>query len=327
MSVWECPPFRFLRRLHPVLDAQPAFRFPVVAVIGPTGTGKTALSMELARELDGEVVNADAFQFYRGMDIGTAKATVQQRQEVPHHLLDIMDLSQEASVVQFQQQARECFAQIRQRSRVPILVGGSGLYVRAALDQIDFPGTDPEVRRRVEHDLEQHGPEFLRDRLRRVDPESASRIHDNRRLVRAIEVYELTGRPFTAFMPTRTYSEPTVQIAVNVDRQLLYRRLEQRVHSMVDNGWEQEVRSLAVAGLRTSPTASRAIGYSQLLAVIDGTMTRDEAVASTVTATRQFAKRQLTWFRADPRVHWVAGDDPLLVKSAIERIRRTNPAD
>lgn len=300
---------------------------PLIAVVGPTGTGKTALSVELAHRFNGEVINADALQFYRGMDIGTAKATVAERRGITHHLLDIMDVTEEASVARFQEQARGCCQAIRERGRVPILVGGSGLYVRAALDQIEFPGTDPAVRRRLEEELEQHGPGPLRSRLREVDPESAERVSDDRRLVRALEVHEVTGRPFTAFMPTRTYVEPTVQIGLDMERSRLYERLERRVDAMVAAGLEREVRELIPLGLRRGKTASRALGYGQFLSVIDGTMTRQQAVESTVVATRQFAKRQLTWFRGDPRVSWLDATDPLLVKSATELIRQATGAD
>ncbi|MDO5618734.1 tRNA (adenosine(37)-N6)-dimethylallyltransferase MiaA [Kocuria sp.] len=300
---------------------------PVVALVGPTGTGKTALSVRLARELNGEVVNADAMQFYRGMDIGTAKATVQERDGVAHHLLDIMDVTQEASVAVFQEQARQCFAQIRARGKLPILVGGSGLYVRAALDHMEFPGTDPEIRAGLEAELHQHGPGALRARLQEVDPESASRIKDDRRLVRALEVHHVTGRPFTSFMPQRSYVQPTVQIALDLERDVLYNRLTDRVAHMVEVGLEAEVRALIPQGLREGKTASRALGYGQFLNVVDGTMSRQQAVESTVVATRQFAKRQLTWFRADPRVQWLPAHDPLLVNRAVELIRATSPAD
>lgn len=302
-------------------------QLPVIAVVGPTGTGKTALGVAIARAVDGEVVNADALQFYRGMDIGTAKATVQERQGVPHHLLDIMEVSEEASVAAFQEQARRCFAEIRERGRVPVLVGGSGLYVRAALDRIEFPGTDPEVRRRLEAEFREHGPGALRERLKQVDPASEARVADDRRLIRALEVYEVTGRPFTAFMPSRTYVEPTVQIALDLDRADLYRRLEQRVHRMVTAGLEQEVRELIPRGLREGGTASRALGYGQFLAVVDKTMTQEEAIEATVIATRRFAKRQLTWFRGDPRVTWLDATDPLLEKHALEVIRDHAVAD
>ncbi|WP_424347200.1 tRNA (adenosine(37)-N6)-dimethylallyltransferase MiaA [Kocuria sp. CH-021] len=299
---------------------------PVVAVVGPTGTGKTALGVELALRLGGEVVNADSMQFYRGMDIGTAKATVPERRGVPHHLLDVLDVTEEASVADFQRDARACFARIRSRGRVPVLVGGSGLYVRAALDVLELPGTDPAVRARIEDELAEQGPGALRERLRQVDPESAARLRDDRRLVRALEVWELTGRPFTAFMPRREHVEPTVQIGLDVDRAALHDRLARRVGAMVEAGLEAEVRALAARGLREGRTASRALGYGQFLDVVDGRATVAQAVEATVTATRRFARRQRTWFRADPRVHWLDPAEPGLVERAVRTVERTGAA-
>ena len=289
---------------------------PVVAVVGATGTGKTALGVELALRLGGEVVNADSMQFYRGMDIGTAKATAEERRGVPHHLLDVLDVTEEASVAGFQQQARTCFAQIRARGRVPVLVGGSGLYVRAALDVLELPGTDPRIRARLERELAAEGPGALRERLLRVDPESAARVRDDRRLVRALEVWELTGRPFASFMPRREYVAPTVQLALDVDRAELHARLARRVEAMVAAGLEAEVRELAGRGLRAGRTASRALGYGQFLDVVDGRASAADAAEATVVATRQFARRQLTWFRADPRIKWLDWRDPHLVSAA-----------
>lgn len=291
-------------------------QLPLVAIVGPTGTGKSDLAIELALRLGGEVVNADSMQFYRGMDIGTAKVAPQQRRGVPHHLLDVLEVAQEASVARFQSEARTCFAQIRQRGRVPILVGGSGLYVRAAVDAIEFPGTDPEVRRRLEQELAQRGAGVLHQRLQEVDPDSAARIRDDRRLVRALEVHEVTGRPFTAFMPTRTAVEPTVQIGLDMDRAALHERLALRVERMVEAGLEDEVRTLIPRGLPGSPTASRALGYGQFLDVVQGRATAADAVESTVIATRQFARRQLTWFRADPRIDWLDARSPDLAEQA-----------
>lgn len=278
---------------------------PLVAVVGPTGTGKSDLGIALSHELGGEVINADALQLYRGMDIGTAKLPPEERDGVPHHLLDVLDIHEEASVAAFQRDARRCAEQIRERGRVPVLVGGSGLYVRAALDAIEFPGTDPVTRARREEQLRREGRSVLLRELARVDPESAARVKDDRRLVRALEVHDLTGRPFTSFMPQRRYVRPTVQIGLAMGRDELNDRLARRVDLMLERGWLDEVRALAARGLRESPTAGRALGYPQLLAVLDGTTTLARAREDTVAATRRFTKRQRTWFRADPRVHWI----------------------
>ena len=293
---------------------------PVVAVVGPTGSGKSDLGVSLALALGGEVINADAMQFYRGMDIGTAKISVPERRGVPHHLLDIMDVTEEASVSRFQEQARALIAEIRSRGRYPILVGGSGLYVRAALDVLEFPGTDPVLRAELERELEKTGLEALRLRLREVDPVSADRLGDGRRVVRALEVHRLTGRPFSSFMPTREYFQPAVQLGLTVERSLLHRRLAARVDRMVEQGLPAEVEALADRGLREGRTAGRALGYAQFLRVLDGESTVPAAVEETVVATRQFARRQLTWFRADPRITWFDWDDPELTARAAAAI-------
>ncbi|WP_255770458.1 tRNA (adenosine(37)-N6)-dimethylallyltransferase MiaA [Pseudarthrobacter sulfonivorans] len=289
---------------------------PVIAVVGPTGSGKSDLAVSLALELDGEVINGDAMQFYRGMDIGTAKITLAERRGVPHHLLDTLDVTEEASVSDFQQQAREVIAGIHARGKRAILAGGSGLYVRAALDVLEFPGTDPLVRRSLEAELEQSGPEALLARLREVDPVSAGRVSDARRIIRALEVHQLTGRPFSSFMPQREYFQPAVHIGLAVDRAALRERLGLRVHKMVEQGLLAEVRRLDAAGLRTGKTAPRALGYAQFLKVLDGVSTVAEATEDTIVATRQFARRQLTWFRADPRITWLDWQAPDLVAQA-----------
>ncbi|WP_427132872.1 tRNA (adenosine(37)-N6)-dimethylallyltransferase MiaA [Pseudarthrobacter sp. S9] len=286
---------------------------PVIAVVGPTGSGKSDLAVSLALEFDGEVINADSMQFYRGMDIGTAKISLAERRGVPHHLLDILDVTEEASVSDFQQQARALIADIHNRGKRAILAGGSGLYVRAALDVLEFPGTDPDIRRRLEAELEAAGPAPLRKQLEDVDPVSAGRLGDARRIIRALEVFELTGRPFSSFMPSREYFQPAVQIGLGVDRELLRERLARRVHTMVDRGLLEEVRRLDVAGLRRGRTAPRALGYAQFLKVLDGDADVEQAAEETIVATRQFARRQLTWFRADPRITWLDWQDPELV--------------
>lgn len=277
---------------------------PVVAVVGPTGTGKSELAMELAERLGGEIVNTDALQFYRGMDIGTAKVPVAQRRGIPHHLLDVLDVREEASVADFQGHVRAVIEDIQSRGRRPVLVGGSGLYVRAALDELEFPPTDPEVRARFEELGEKIGTEGLRAELARVDPDSAAQLGDARRMVRALEVHRITGRTFTSFMPQRAYLRPTVQIGLDLERSVLHERLRARVVEMSEAGLLDEVRVLDAAGLRSGRTASRAIGYAQFLAVLDGTSDLETALEDTATATRRFARRQLTWFRADPRVTW-----------------------
>ena len=289
---------------------------PVIAVVGPTGSGKSDLAVNLALELDGEVVNADAMQFYRGMDIGTAKITMSERRGVPHHLLDTLDVTQEASVSDFQQQARAAIRDIHARGKRAILAGGSGLYVRAALDVLDFPGTDPKLRAELEAQLAEQGTPAMLARLRAVDPASAERLSDDRRIIRALEVHQLTGRPFSSFMPTREYFQPAVQLGLSVDRAVLHERLALRVHTMVDQGLLAEVRRLDAQGLRQGRTAGRALGYAQFLQVIDGDATVAEAAESTIVATRQFARRQLTWFRADPRIDWLDWQDPHLVERA-----------
>ncbi|MDY6055113.1 tRNA (adenosine(37)-N6)-dimethylallyltransferase MiaA [Micrococcus sp.] len=304
----------------------PLGRPPVVAVVGATATGKSALAVALAQALDGEVVNGDALQFYRGMDVGTAKVTEAERQGVSHHLLDVLDVGQEASVAAFQQWARTLFAQIRERGRTPILVGGSGLYVRAALDVLEFPPTDAAVRAELEERARAQGLAALRAELAAVDPASAERLQDERRLVRALEVYRLTGRPFSSFMPERVYAPeaaPVVQIGLRIDREVLHGRIAQRVEAMLAAGFLEEVRSLDVPGpdgLRQGPTASRAIGYREMLAVLDGELTVAEAAERTVVATRRFARRQETWFRADPRVHWVDVPAPDVVEQAMAAV-------
>jgi tRNA dimethylallyltransferase len=297
----------------------------VIAVVGPTGTGKSDLALELAGRLGGEIVNTDALQLYRGMDIGTAKLPVAQRRGIPHHLLDVLDVTEEASVARFQAAAREVIEDIAARGRRPVLVGGSGLYVRAALDELEFPPTDPAVRARFEDLAARVGLDGLRERLREVDPVSAERLGDVRRAVRALEVHELTGRPFSSFMPQRTYVRPAVQVGLDLDRAQLHARLHRRVAGMMEAGLVEEVRTLDAAGLRRGRTAARAIGYAQVLKVLDGEAELDWAIEDTTTATRRFARRQLTWFRADPRVTWFDPTEPHLVDRVLAHLAGQTP--
>jgi tRNA dimethylallyltransferase len=286
----------------------------VVAVVGPTATGKSDLAVRLALELGGEIVNADASQLYRGMDIGTAKLNVQQRQGIPHHQLDVLDVTQDATVAAYQAAARADMDAILARGRVPILVGGSGLYVRAALDRLDIPPTDPAVRVRLEAELAEAGVEVLRDRLRAVDPAAAAAIEprNERRIVRALEVVELTGRPFSATMPTREHLRPTTVLGLRVARDVLDRRIGERTRRMWASGLLEEVRGLVPQGLREGRTASRAIGYRQALDQLDGVLSEVEAVGRASALTRRLVRRQESWFTPDPRIRWVDAttDDP-----------------
>jgi tRNA dimethylallyltransferase len=293
----------------------------VIAVVGPTATGKSELAVHLAHRLDGEIVNADSMQLYRGMDIGTAKLTVTQRDGVPHHVLDIWPVTKSAAVAEYQTLARAAICAIRARGRVAILVGGSGLYVRGALDRLEFPGESPAIRSRLYAELAAVGPAPLHDRLRSMDPAAAAAIlpSNGRRIVRALEVIELTGRPFTATMPGFESVFPCVH--VGLDRADLDALVRLRVEAMMSAGFLDEVRALLAAGLRGSPTAGKALGYAQLLAVLDdtGRLVGDvgEAVERTVRATRRFVRRQRSWFRRDPRVHWLDAAAPGLIEQAV----------
>jgi tRNA dimethylallyltransferase len=285
---------------------------PVIAVVGPTAAGKSELSLTLARTLDGEVVNADSMQLYRGMDVGTAKLTPAERGDVVHHLLDIWPVSRAASVSEYQLLARQVIDDIRARGRTPILVGGSGLYVRAAIDNLQFPGTDADVRARLEREREDVGPGALHARLAELDPAAAAAIlpSNGRRVVRALEVIELSGRPFSATLPDFQAVYPVVQIGVAMPRPELDQRIADRVARMWELGLVTEIRRLESAGLREGRTASRALGYAQVLKFLAGEWSEDEAAAQTVLATRRFVRRQESWFRRDPRVVWLsAGPD------------------
>jgi tRNA dimethylallyltransferase len=297
----------------------------VLAVVGPTATGKSGLAVTLAERLGGEVVNADSMQLYRGMDIGTAKPGPAEQRGVPHHLLDVWDVTERASVAEYQRLARAAIDAVLARGRLPVLVGGSGLYVRAALDDLDFPGTDAALRARLEAELAAVGPAALHARLSQVDPAAARAIlpSNGRRLVRALEVVELTGRPFAATLPAPAPAYDAVQ--VGLDRSDLDGRVASRVDRMWAAGFVAEVRALAGRGLRDGPTASRALGYQQVLASLDGRHDEATARAETVRATRRFVRRQRSWFRRDPRVDWVdaAGSD--LADAVLGRLGRTLP--
>jgi tRNA dimethylallyltransferase len=293
-----------------------------VAVVGPTATGKSELGLWLAQELGGEVVNADAMQLYRGMDVGTAKLTPAQRQGVPHHLLDVLDVTETASVAAYQRDARACVERLLAADRVPIVVGGSGLYVSALLDDLEFPGTEPVIRARLEAELARVGAAALHERLTALDPVAAGAIlpGNGRRIVRALEVIELTGRPFSASLPRPGPARyGTVQIGLDRDTAELDERIERRVDHMFAAGLVAEVEALLPLGLRNGRTASRALGYQQVLAALEGTGDLATARAETVRATRRFVRRQRSWFKRDNRVHWLDAARPDL-RAAVARL-------
>jgi len=288
---------------------------PVIAVVGPTASGKTALAVALADRLGGEIVNADSMQLYRGMDIGTAKPTADEQGGVPHHLLDVWDVRQAASVAEYRRLARAEIDRLRTAGLVPLLVGGSGLYVRAVLDELDFPGTDPALRGRLEAELAEVGAPALHARLARVDPEAAEAVlpSNGRRIVRALEVVELTGGPFRARLPEPRPHYPAVLLGLDREPAALDERIEQRVDRMWARGFVAEVEALLTEGLREGPTASRALGYAQVIAQLDGELTADEARARTVGTTRRFVRRQRSWFRRDAAVRWLDAARPDLL--------------
>ncbi|WEV41530.1 tRNA (adenosine(37)-N6)-dimethylallyltransferase MiaA [Bifidobacterium sp. ESL0682] len=294
----------------------------VVSIIGPTASGKTGLGIALARELaqcgqKAEIVNADAYQMYRSMDIGTAKASAQEQDAVPHHLLDIIDPYETMTVARFQKLAREEIAELQGRGVRPILVGGSGLYARAAIDDISFPGTDPQVRSQLEQREQNEGAGALYDELKRKDPEAAERMdpHNARRTIRALEVIEITGRPYSASLPRYRYVIPSVQIGLDLSREELDRRIDIRTAQMREQGFVDEVRRIRP---QLGVTASRALGYSQIEAYLDGEMSEDEAFADIAQKTKRLARKQMGWFGRDPRIHWLDALDDGLVDKAFD---------
>ena len=284
----------------------------LLAVVGPTGTGKSNLAIALAHELaangqPAEIVNSDSMQFYRGMNIGTAKLGLEERQGVPHHLIDTLEIIDESTAAEYQRVARPLIQEIQARGAVPILCGGSMLYVAAVLNTFEFPGHDDELRAELEADLELRGSIALHRDLAELDPSAASRVDplNPRRVVRALEIVKLTGRPFAASLPEKTESwQPVLELGLNSDRAHLVERLHQRVENMWTAGLLDEVKALLPAGIREGKTASRAIGYAQAIAQLDGHIGQDEAIALTAQLTSRYARRQMSWFRRDERINW-----------------------
>jgi len=294
----------------------------VLAIVGPTATGKSDLAVEVARQVDAEVVNADSMQLYRGMDIGTAKLSTEQQRGVPHHLLDVLEVTETATVAAYQRVARATVDDLIARDRTAIMVGGSGLYLRAVLDDLDFPSTDSDVRAELEAELAAHGSIPLHTRLARVDPAAATAIHrhNGRKIVRALEVIALTGQPFRASMPEPRDRYRAAWIGLDDEPDSLDRRIEARVDRMWADGLIGEVERLATLGLRDGVTASRALGYAQVLRHLDGEYSSEQARLITQQATRRFVRRQRSWFRREERIQWLPADGPDLLDRTVQAL-------
>ena len=293
----------------------------VIAIVGPTAVGKTALSLEIAEKFSAEIINADAMQIYKGMDIGTAKLPLSQRRGIIHHQIDVLDPSEEANVSQYQKQSREIINNLLSKNVQPILVGGSGLYVNSVLEDLEFPGTNLEVRAKYEEILDEKGVEALFQMLKEIDPKAAENILPNnaRKIVRALEVNEITGKAFNAKLPEPSPIFSDVRIALDMPRDLLDQRIIDRVHQMFEDGFVDEVKSIE-KNLRLGKTAFRALGYSQVLSLLSGEISEDEAITLTINATKKFARRQLSWFRRDPLIHWLDATSPDLFAQSLRLI-------
>ena len=313
-------------------SANPSVAMPrVVSIVGPTASGKTGLGIAVARALAergerAEIVNADAYQMYRGMDIGTAKPTADEQAAVPHHLLDIIDPDEAMSVARFQQVARATIHDLQSRGIRPILVGGSGLYARAAIDDISFPGTDPDVRRRLEERERSEGAGALFDELRAKDPQAASRMdpHNPRRTIRALEVIEVTGRPYSASLPRYRYVIASVQIGLDLPREELDQRIDIRTKQMLEGGFIEEVERIRP---HLGATAGRALGYQQVIDYLDGLCDLDDTFRDIAQKTKRLARKQMGWFGRDPRIHWLHALNPRLVDNAMAVIDHADAGD
>ncbi len=288
----------------------------VIVICGATATGKSDIAIDVAQELGAEIINADSMQLYRGMDIGTAKLPEAERGGIPHHLLDVLDVNQDSTVAWYQEQARAVITEIHGRGKDAVIVGGTGLYIKAILDDLNFPDTDPAVRAKLEAEVEEFGAAALFARLEELDPAAALAIDraNTRRIIRALEVIEITGQPFTANLPREDSSRypDALQFGLVMDREHLRERIDLRVDRMWDAGFVDEVDRLITSGIREGVTAQRALGYAQIIAMRDGTMTESEAKEDTKRASRQYARRQETWFSRDGRIQWVAQHQPRL---------------
>lgn len=291
----------------------------VIVICGATATGKSDLAVSLAKEIDGEVINADSMQLYKGMDIGTAKITVEERQGIPHHLMDLLDVTEDANVAWYQEKAREKISEIHSRGKNAIIVGGTGLYIKAILDDLNFPDTDPVVRTALELEYATKGIGPLFERLEKLDPAAALAIDqaNARRVIRALEVIEITGQPFTANLPRKesTKYPNALQFGLVMDREILSDVISSRVERMWEAGLVAEVERLIESGITRGTTAQKALGYSQVIAFKEGKISEEEAIDETKRATRQYARRQETWFSRDERINWISP-----IQNRIERI-------
>ena len=282
----------------------------LIVICGATATGKSEIALQIAHEIGAEIINADSMQLYCGMDIGTAKLTPTERQSIPHHLLDVLGVSEDSTVAWYQEKARALVTEIHARGKNVVVVGGTGLYIKALLDDLNFPETDPAVREKLEADALEFGAQSLFERLQQLDPAAALAIDqaNTRRVIRALEVIEITGKPFTASLPREdsTKYPDAMQFGLVMEREHLRERIDQRVDLMWEKGFVAEVDSLIKDGILEGVTAQRAIGYSSLIAMRAGTMTEDEAKEETKRATRQYARRQETWFSRDQRINWIS---------------------
>ena len=302
----------------------------LIAIVGSTGTGKSELAIRIAETIrdhgsSAEIVNADAMQLYRGMDIGTAKLPTKERRGIEHHLIDVLDVTQESTAAEYQKLARAKILEIQSNGAVPILVGGSMLYVAAVLNNFEFPVRDKDLRAQLEQQLLELGPEAMHQKLAEIDGVAASRIdpENGRRIVRALEIVTLTGEPFAAELPDEIDSwQEVLEIGLRMDREVLVARLEQRVRLMWDSGMVKETQNLIDKGLRESVTAGYAIGYAQALAQIDGELDQEQAIESTTRLTQKYARRQMSWFKRDTRINWLDALDPEVTNLAMELVRQ-----
>lgn len=301
----------------------------LIAVVGPTGTGKSDLAIKIAESLitqgrPAEIINADSMQFYKGMNIGTAKLPESERHGIAHHMIDVLEIRDESTAAEYQKQVRPLIEKLQQQGITPILVGGSMLYIAAALNTFEFPARDVKLRADLELELEQLGSQAMHDRIKKLDATAASRIDpaNGRRVVRALEILLLTEEPFAAALPAETTSwQPVTEIGLNSERAHLVERLALRVERMWQQGLVEEAEALIAEGIREGKTSSRAIGYAQALAQLDGTMSQNEAIAQTVQLTQRYARRQMSWFRRDERINWFDYQDQNLFERVMNLIQ------